>query len=181
MHICVFSTVTYWHGLRGGMDLHGKHLLEGLARKGHRVTVVCTRHPSGRQYDEMGDIRIHYLKNTTFGSSRGGWKRESVQKLEEILETDTVDIVLSQSGAGYGAAKVARQEGIPFATIMHGYETMIFWSVLNQVRNFKSGLSEVAKSLVSTLYYTITQEYRVLVNSSLIIAVSENVARTFMA
>jgi len=68
MNICFFSIVTYWHGLKGGMDLHGKHLLEGLAQRGHDVTVISTKHPSSKEYEEINGIRFHYLNETTFGS-----------------------------------------------------------------------------------------------------------------
>lgn len=177
MRVCVFSVVTYWHGLKGGMDLHGKHLLEGLAEKGHEVIVISTKHPSGKEYEETNGIRLYYLKNTTFGSPRRGWKKESSRALRDILATEKIDIVLSQSRGGFGVVKFCKNRGIPFVTIMHGYETMIFGSVLNQVMNFKKDFFNLAKSLVSSIYYSIFQEFPLLRHSSIIIAVSEKVAK----
>lgn len=177
MKICFFSIVTYWHGLRGGMDLHGKHLLEGISGKGHKIIVISTKHPSGKEYEEIKGIKIYYLKHTTFGSSRKGWKRQSTNKFKDIIKTERIDIALSQQAAGYGVAKIARSEGIPFITIMHGYETMIFRSILNQVMNSRKDYFSLVKSFLSSFYYTIFRELPILKNSSTIITVSNGVSK----
>ncbi len=177
MNICIFSIVTYWHGLRGGMDLHGKHLLEGLSERGHKIIVISTKHPSGKEYEEINGVKIYYLKHTTFGSSRKGWKRRSIDKFKDIIKTEEIDMVLSQQTAGYGAAKIARRKGIPFIPIMHGYEIMVFRSILNQVINFKKDYLSLVKSFLSSLYCTIFQEFPILRNPSTIIAVSNGVAK----
>ncbi len=176
MRICVFSIVTYWHGLKGGMDLHGKHLLKRLAGKGHEVIVISTRHPSGKEYEKINGIRIYYLGRTTFGSPRGGWRKESIKKFKAILGKEKIDLVLSQSRAGYGVAKTAKKMKIPIVTIMHGYQTMILYSIWNQVKNFRKGYLHFLKTSIVTLYYSIFQEYPVLMNASAIIAVSKKVA-----
>jgi len=177
MRVCVFSVVTYWHGLKGGMDLHGKHLLEGLSERGHEVIVVSTKHPSGKEYEKTNSIQIYYLKHTTFGSAKRGWSKQSVLKFREIVSEERIDLVLSQSLAGYGVAKIARRMGIPVVTIMHGYETMLFFSVLNQVRNLEKDYLLLFKSFFSCFYYSLFREFPLLMNTSMIIAVSEKVAK----
>lgn len=177
MRVCVFSTVTYWHGLKGGMDLHGKNLLEGLAGKGHEVIVISTRHPSGKEYERINGIRLYYLQNTTFGSPRRGWKKASLKALLGILEAERIDLVLSQSLAGCGVVRFCKNRRIPFVTIMHGYETMILFSIVHQVMNFREGYLYLGKSFVSSLYYSIFQEFPLLKHSSKLIAVSDKVAR----
>jgi glycosyltransferase involved in cell wall biosynthesis len=177
MNICFSSTVTYWHGLRGGMDLHGKHLLQGLSERGHKIIVISTKHPSGKEYEEINGIRIHYLKHTTFGSSRKGWKKQSINKLKDIVKKETIDVVLSQSISGFGVVKVAKSMGIPTVTIMHGYASMDFLSILNQVWNFKESYLYLTKSLFSDVYYFIFQELSIIKNSSVVIAVSNRVAK----
>jgi glycosyltransferase involved in cell wall biosynthesis len=177
MKICVFSIVTYWHGLRGGMDLHGKHLLEGLSERHHKVTVISTKHPDGKKYEEINGIKVHYLKETVFSSPRKGWKKQSINKFKDIIKTEKIDIVLSQQTAGYGIVKIAQRKGIPFVTIMHGYQTMVFMSILNQVMNFKKGYLYLFKSFLSCIYYTVFREFPILKNSSAIIAVSDGVER----
>jgi glycosyltransferase involved in cell wall biosynthesis len=177
MHICFFSIVTYWHGIKGGMDLHGKHLLEGLAKEGHSITVISTKHPSLKEYEEIRGIKLYYLKHTTFGSSRKAWKRESIKKFKHLLKQEKIDVVLSQSKAGYSVTRIAKKMGIPIVTIMHGYRRMIFSSILNQVINFRTGHLELLKSILSLLYYSLFQELPLLMKSSIIIAVSERVAK----
>jgi glycosyltransferase involved in cell wall biosynthesis len=176
MNICVFSIVTYWHGLRGGMDLHGKHLLERLSEKGHKISVISTAHPDGKEFEEINRIKIFYLKHTTFGSSRKGWKKQSIIKFREIFHKEAIDLVLSQQTAGYGIVKIAKNLRIPFITIMHGYETMVFLSILNQIKNFKKGYFYLGKMFLSSIYNTFFLELPVLRNSSIVIAVSNNVA-----
>jgi glycosyltransferase involved in cell wall biosynthesis len=175
MRICVISTVSYWHGLRGGMDLHGKHLLEGLASKGHEVIVISTKHPSGKEYENINGIRLYYLQNTTFGSPRKKWEEESIKRFKAISGRGKIDVILSQSRAAYGVAKIAKDMGIPVVTIMHGYQTMILRSIWNQVRNFRKGYLTFFKASLATFYYSVFQEYPLLMNSSAIIAVSDNV------
>ena len=177
MRVCMLSNVTYWHGLRGGMDLHGKHLLEGLTERGHKVIVISTRHRSDKKYEQINGIRILYLENTTFSSPRRRWKKESLRALRAILTKEKIDLVVSQSKAGYGVVRMVRGKGIPFVTIMHGYETMIFASVLNQVMNFKKDYLSLLKPLMAALYYSLFQEYPLLINSSKTIAVSDKVAQ----
>ncbi|OGW39034.1 MAG: hypothetical protein A2Y97_02355 [Nitrospirae bacterium RBG_13_39_12] len=157
------------------MDLHGKQLLEGLSARGHRVIVISTKHPSSKEYEEVDGIRFYYLKNTTFGSSRRGWKRESKKKYLEILRTEKIDITVSQSRAGYSIAGLSRKMNIPLVTIFHGYETMIFFSILKQVLNFKTDYWQLIKSLLATCYYTLFQEYPLLFYSTMMVAVSEKV------
>lgn len=177
MNICVFSIVTYWHGLRGGMEIHGRNLLERLSEKGHKISVISTKHPEGKEFEEIKGIKIYYLKNTTFGSSRKGWRKQALKKFRDIEKREDIDLVLSQQTAGYSVVKIAKSMGIPFVTIMHGCETMIFSSVLNQVRNFKRGYLSLFKAFLSSVYYSILQELYILRNSSLIIAVSDTVAK----
>ncbi|GAF98566.1 unnamed protein product, partial [marine sediment metagenome] len=177
MKICVFSIATYWHGLRGGMDLHGKNLLEGLSERGHKIIVISTKHPDGKKYEEINDIKIYYLEQTTFGSLRRGWKKQSINKFKDIVKKELVDVVLSQSVAGFSVVKVAKSMGIPFVTIMHGYATMGFLSILNQVRSLKDGYLYLVKSYLSAVYYSIFRELPLLINSSAIIAVSDEVRR----
>ena len=54
---------------------------------------------------------------------------------------------------------------------------MILASVLNQVMNFKKDYFPLFKSLLAAIYYSLFQEYPLLVNSSRTIAVSDKVAQ----
>jgi glycosyltransferase involved in cell wall biosynthesis len=163
--------------MKGGMDLHGKHLFEGLVQNGHEVLVVSTRHPSGKPFEEIDGIRLYYLRSTTFGSPRRGWKKESLKTFKEIWKREKIDLVVSQGKGGSGVARFAKKRGIPFVSILHGYETMIFFSILNQIINFKKGYRYLLKALVACFYYSIFHEWPLLIYSTKLIAVSENVLK----
>lgn len=162
------------------MDLQGKHLFEGLARRGHEVTVITSRHPEGKEYEEINGVRIHYLARTVFGSPRRGWAGESLKKFESIAAGEGTDLVLSQHAAACGVAARARKMGLPVVSIMHGYETMMFRSTLNAVLNFKEGWLGLPKAFFSMFYYTFAHELPVLWYSTAVIAISENVRRAVL-
>ncbi|MBW1855126.1 MAG: glycosyltransferase family 4 protein [Deltaproteobacteria bacterium] len=161
------------------MDLHGKHLLEGLSDMGHQVVVISTKHPSNKDHEIINGVHYYFLKNTTFGSSRREWKHESLIKFRHIIETEKIDVVISQSKAGYSVVKMAKNFGLPFVTILHGYELMVFYSIFNQIRYFGEGYILLIKSFLSRIYYTIFQETPLLLNSTKIITVSQSVADIF--
>lgn len=75
----LFPNVTLWHGIKGGMEIHGKLMSEGLVKKGHKVSVISTRHS-----EDKGGVKIYYLKNTVFGSRMINWGRESVKKILDL-------------------------------------------------------------------------------------------------
>lgn len=43
MRICLVSVVTYWHGITGGMEVHGRILAKDLVAHGHEVTIITPR------------------------------------------------------------------------------------------------------------------------------------------
>ncbi len=97
MNICFFSLVTYWHGVKGGMEVHGKILCEELVKRGHEVTVISTMHPDGKDFEESNGIRLHYLSNTVFSAKRKGWKAASLKKFSELEQVKHFDIICSMS------------------------------------------------------------------------------------
>lgn len=102
MNICIFSRQTFWQGVKGGMELHGKFLSEGMIDKGNRVSVISTRHPSGKSFEVKNGVKMYYLKNTVFGSRRNGWRKESTVKFNELNKEQPFDIIWSQSFDAYG-------------------------------------------------------------------------------
>ena len=121
MNICVFSRQTFWQGAKGGMEIHGKLLAEGLLRKGNSVSVISTKHPSGKIFEIRNGINIYYLKDTIFGSRRNGWKMESVAKFCELHKKTPFDIIWSQSFDAYGITFYKNKEiNTPIVPILQG-------------------------------------------------------------
>ena len=121
MRVCVFSIVNYWHGVKGGMEIHGKILSEGLAKQAHDVSIITTRHRDTKEFEEKAGVKIYYLRNTVFGSRRKKWKAESVSKCFDLHQEQPFDIVCSQSFAAYGLAYFNTNKlDIPVVPILHG-------------------------------------------------------------
>ncbi|MEW6614149.1 MAG: glycosyltransferase family 4 protein [Thermodesulfobacteriota bacterium] len=176
MNICIFSVVTYWHGAHGGMEVHGKLLSEGLVKKGHEVTVISTRHPEGKEYEEREGVKLYYLKNTTIGSQRKGWGKESLKKFLELDKKGRFDLVYCQQPIVPVRLIKDRKKKIPSVVIMQGHEGVMLLSELRQTLSHKKGFIQLFKHLSSFLYYHFVREEPFLIKCNAIIAASDEVA-----
>jgi len=166
MNICVFSIVNYWQGAKGGMEIHGKLLSQGLANKGHRVSIISTRHPEGKKTEQHEGVKIFFLQNTIFGSRRNQWTKESVRKFYELHQQDPFDVIWSQSFGAYGLAYSDRSKlTVPVIPILQGcisqevktFKTNIFSKQLAPFSHFKAFLS---------LFYSYYREQKPLLSIS---------------
>lgn len=153
MRVCVFSIVNYWHDVKGGMEIHGKLLSEGLAKRGHHVSIITTRHPDGKEFEEQNGVKIYYLKNTCFGSRRHRWEMESVSKFCQLHKENSFDIIWSQSFAAYGLANLNKTElNIPVIPILQGCIRLEIESFKNiTLNNYKNPLL-ILKSFLGLLF-----------------------------
>lgn len=178
MNICFFSVVNYWQGVNGGMEIHGKLLCEGLIKRGHDVTIISTNHPEGKEFEIQDGIKIHYLKNTTFGSRRKGWKKESVNKFVALNNEYPFDVICCQSAvASHRVKKIDKLREVPAAVIIEGHEGMAFLSEIKQAITHKEGFSKIIKSTFKFLYYYVLWELPLLRSYDAVIGVSDEVTR----
>ena len=176
MNICGFSRVNYWHGIKGGMDLHGRLLSEGIAEQGHSVSIISTQHPHGTNYEEKNRVKIYYLENTVFGSRRNGWKKESVSKFIELNRQQPFDVIWSQSFDAFGITSFDKNSlKIPVIPTLHG-------SIEQEARTFRANLltriakpQEIIKSFAGLLFSYIIAQRPLLSFSEKIIVVSNQV------
>jgi glycosyltransferase involved in cell wall biosynthesis len=153
LHICAFSRVNYWQGIRGGMDFHGKLLSEGLARLGHSVTIISSRHPEGVVHERRNGVDIHYLLDTVFGSRRHGWAAKSVRKYEELNRLDPFDLIWSQSFDAFGfAGSGKRCMHPPIVATLHGSVVQECKSYFSDVRAGVKTPVHIAKGLAGLLF-----------------------------
>ncbi len=154
MNICFFSNVTFWHGLNGGMEIHGRMLCEGLAARGHDLTVISSKHPHGKICDEINGIKIYFLKNTVFGSSRGKWLKASKKKFWEIHNIKPFDLVISQQAVVPNLLdNVRSSKKIPVVICIQGHEGLMLLSEVTQIFHHKKGFMRLPKIILSFLYY----------------------------
>jgi len=179
MNICVFSIVTVYHGIQGGMEIHEKIVTEELIKRGHRVTIISTRHPEGITFDEINGVKCYYLSDTVFGSDKKGWGPASLKKFLEIHQRDPFDLVWSQQNAAYFFAKsqpstlnmpiVSRYAGTSFGNLR---------SVFNQTVSHWNGLMELCYEALLAFYYFCWVESPLLRKSRFIIAVSKELVES---
>jgi glycosyltransferase involved in cell wall biosynthesis len=176
INICGFSKVSYWHGLKGGMDVHGRIFSEGLAGRGHHVTLISTRHSSGRTDMEKHSVRINFLPNTTFGSRRRGWSAESKRQFLKFHRQKPFDIIWSQSFDGFGMARLSRPLQVPIVATIHG-------SIQQEIKTFKTNLlnniknpQKIFKQLLGLFYSYFIVQKPLLESAHKIVTVSRKVA-----
>lgn len=176
MNICSFSRVNYWQGVKGGMDLHGKLLSEGMVNRGHNVSIISTRHPNGTKYEERNGVKIYYLENTIFGSRRKGWQRESVNKFFELHQYLPFDVIWSQSFDAFGLTRLDKSSlKMPVIPTLHG-------SIQQEARTFITNISsnfikpkKIIKSFAGLFFSYFIAQRPLLYFSEKIITVSYQV------
>jgi len=129
MNICMFAKGLPVH-ITGGMEIHVKELAEGLVRRGHKVTIITTRHPEGRKKEEEeGNLRIYYVGDKPLKYTRTFFK-ESVKLFKNLNEKNKFDIVHSQSGAGVWYALKCKKLA-PLIITFHG-------TALNEAKSLRN-------------------------------------------
>jgi glycosyltransferase involved in cell wall biosynthesis len=176
----MFSRQTFWQGLGGGMEIHGKLLSEGMVQKGHSVTIISTRHPNGQIFEEKKGVKIYYLKNTVFGSRRKRWKTESVDKFVELHKNRKFDVVWSQSFDAFGFTRSKKDAlKVPIVAILHGCLQQELKSFIANILNFKNNPQKTIKTFAGLfLTYLYVQRSLILISDK-IISVSNEVANSF--
>jgi glycosyltransferase involved in cell wall biosynthesis len=154
MNICFFSNVTFWHGLNGGLEIHGRMLCEGLADRGHDLTVISSKHPQGKICDKINGIKIHFLEDTVFSSSRGNWLKASKKKFWEIHKKKPFDLVISQQAVVPNLLyKVKGSKKIPVIICIQGHEGRMLLSEITQIFHHKKGFIRLPKIILSFCFY----------------------------
>ena len=160
MNICCFSIVTYWHGIKGGLEVHGKLLCERLVEMGHNVTIISTNHPEKTEFEERKGIKLYYLQNTIFGSKRRGWKTASIKKFIELDKIHHFDVIFSMSASiSRGLIAAVRKRKSPLIIISEGPEITFLISEFNQVLYHGSGFRNLTKIFLAFLYYYFFWEF----------------------
>jgi glycosyltransferase involved in cell wall biosynthesis len=183
MKLCFFSSVTYWHGLKGGMENFGKILLEGLSRRGHEITVISSRHPSGKYSEMQGNIQLFYLPHTKFGSVRNGWRKESQKKFIALNKASRFDVICAQQPI-FPPIPRGIKSNTPIITFIQGHEGWMMLSDFNRFIHFKRQSKTFIRSMATFLYHYLWWELPNYWLSDLIITpaneVSSSLRRWFL-
>ena len=120
MKIVFFTRSMPAHGA-GGIEDHTLLLARGIDKKGHKVTIITAEHPK-KTYEQIGNVRIYYLKNTSPKKySKLLWK-EGIKKFDELHKKEKFDIVHSQSAGAYYflKKKLHKKYNIPVVISLQG-------------------------------------------------------------
>lgn len=153
MNICVFTRSTLVHSL-GGMEVHADLLSKGLAKSGHRVSIITTAHPAGILEDFSDGVNIFYLPKTRPGKYSKEWQQFSTRKFFELNRQQKFDLVCSESGGAFSflAKRLNKKLKIPAILIMHG----IFYNELKTRLNLGFSL----KNILAVAYYIFVYFFR---------------------
>jgi len=149
MNICIIATQTVNHKL-GGREVHIKDLSEGLAKKGHNVCVLTTRHPEGIKYQKQNNVEIFYFKKSNPKLYRPGFYRDFIQFFEEINREKKFDVVHDQRTLLGHAFIKYRRNNIPCVLTMHGTDFDEIKSYKNVIFS-RAGLKTKIKSFLCIL------------------------------
>lgn len=119
-HICFFARSLLAHG-PGGNERRVQVMVNGLARRGHRLTVLTTRHPEGVEREEADGVEVHYLSEAPSRRFSPAFWTASAQAFERIHGRDPVDVVMDVSLAGYGwVVNCSQRWPLPFVPSLDG-------------------------------------------------------------
>ena len=179
MNICFISLVTFWHGVRGGMEVHGKLVTEGLARLGHQVTAVSSSNPSGAEVETHEGVTLHYLSGTTFGSQRGRWASECFERFVSLHRQRAFDVICCQQGViPRRLLDFCRRNSVPVVVILEGHEGLMLLSEVRQTLSHGKGYGRLARQALAFAYHYAMWEFQLIRACDHVIAVSDEVARS---
>lgn len=117
----------------GGMESHIKALSQGLACRGHEVTIVTSQLP-GAAIDEVVDgLRIRRISGWTNRALRGWYEQAEapyqpplpdpgvMRALREIIDDEHPDVVHAQGWISYSCMAIARRREFQLVVTMHDY------------------------------------------------------------
>ena len=121
MHVCIFSKFLEGkHKGAGGMERHISLVVEGLIKKGHKVTIITSRHPKGLKKEVEKNKIIYYTSSTITRNpfTRPRFFRESAAIFNKIKNEEKIDVIHSQHEMAWGFFRYCG--GYPSITVLHG-------------------------------------------------------------
>ena len=125
MNICMFAKGLPVH-VQGGMEMHVEDLINGLVKRGHRVTVITTKHPRGIKREGDKNLKIYYVGDKPLKYTKTFFK-ESAELFKALSKQEDFDIAHSQSIAGAGVVRFTETK-LPIVVTLHG-------TILNEIKS----------------------------------------------
>ena len=121
LHVCCLTRITLGHAIKGGMEVHVDTLARGLARRGHRVTIVTTGREDGPPEERSGGVRTLYLPGTRPGRYSDDWGRALPAALRRLHAEDPIDAIWGEAAGAFYYLKWHRNPlRLPVVTYLQG-------------------------------------------------------------
>lgn len=134
MRICIIATYTTEH-LLGGREIHIKELAGGLVKRGHKVTILTTKHPRGIKYENKKGVDIYHYPKSNPLLYRTGRYKDFIHFFQRVNREKRFDIVHDQATLlGISFIKYSKSH-IPTVTTFHGTTYDELKSCLNVIRS----------------------------------------------
>jgi L-malate glycosyltransferase len=88
----ILHTVEFYHPLRGGAETVVRRLSEGLAAKGHQVTVATSAHPARRPVEQINGVEVRGFDIT--GNRVKGYGGKGIQDYRKWVMSRRWDVIL---------------------------------------------------------------------------------------
>jgi glycosyltransferase involved in cell wall biosynthesis len=182
VNIAVFvKSTTYHHGY-GGLETQNKTLCEGLAKRGHRITVFSPkRELDVPSKDENGVSYIFIPSVYRLGlfNNKNNWVNRSYEKFKELHEKEKFDLVLSQSSAGLGVIRRKQELEIKVVSVSHGTILGELKTKFKNITSFKDALRS-APDLIFSMRVFFGRQRDFIHGSNKVIAVSNAVKKALL-
>jgi glycosyltransferase involved in cell wall biosynthesis len=121
MRLAIAQRLTMAHGIRGGMETQAQSLATGLVAWGHRLVVLTTPHPDGRQEGMEETVPVRYLAPGTYRGYQQRWWEACYHELEQMHRSEPLNVLLSQSAGALGyLPRAVADLRLPVVVIVHG-------------------------------------------------------------
>lgn len=131
MKICMLSRSMPIHSV-GGMQDHILSLCQELINLNHEVTVISTRHPKGKTYENIDKIHVYYLDNTIPILESKSYRIESLKLLIDLQNRlGKFDIIHSQGYCGLHLLNYKKILSSPLIISLHG-------TYMDEIKTFRN-------------------------------------------
>lgn len=152
----------------GGIEVHVHHLVKGLVKRGHKITIITTMHPEKLKKEKIDNLNIFFVGDSPLRCTEKFYQ-ESVVLFNQLNQKENFEIVHTQDYAGYGYAKYDNE--VPLVITSHGTPINMLKSII-RVGYFRSFIR--VPFWIKCHFF---MEPLLLKNSSRIIAVANELAK----
>ncbi len=185
MNVAVFIKKTTLHAGFGGLETQNRALCEGLAKRGHKITIFAPRHELRTEAQELNGVSYKFI-DCSYRSLAGfgyldknNWVNRSVETFKQFHETEKFNLILGQSSAGLGLIMKKNELGVPIVSISHGTTTGEYKTLLQSLSSPK----DYIKLIPNTAYFLLNffnRQREFILHSDKVIAVSKFVKQALI-